>query len=230
MARHEQPARRGLTSGKREFRDLLLRSDCPRPELDDAQLGQLERYLDALQMWNERMALVSQRDIRSIACKHFVDSLVAAAHCSATERVVDLGSGAGFPGLVIAIARPECDVCLIESRAKKVSFLLDVRRVCNLSKNVRVVHGRIEEVNQASEQGLHSLAVSRGLSRVETFVSLARPLLQAGGRLIAMKGPGAAKEISALEQDLAGVTLDERLPYRLPDGSPRELFMFHVKH
>lgn len=228
MARREQTNRRALPPGKREFRDILLQSDCPRPELGETQLAQLDRYLDTLLLWNERMALVSQRDIRSIACKHFVDSLVVAARCSATERVVDLGSGAGFPGLVIAIARPQSEVCLIESRAKKVSFLLEVRRICDLP-NVRVVQGRIEEVNHSSEQELHSLAVSRALSTVGTFVNLARPLLQAGGSMIAMKGPGTAHEPIGPDCERAGVTLDESLPYQLPDGSRRVLLMFHVK-
>jgi 16S rRNA (guanine527-N7)-methyltransferase len=75
-------------------------------ELSDGVVGQLRRYVDALRVWNRKMALVARADLSTILDKHIADSLFAAAHCPAESTVADLGSGAGFPGLVIAIVRP----------------------------------------------------------------------------------------------------------------------------
>ncbi len=197
--------------------------------LDRRQQQQIRDYLDALLLWNRRVALVSQGDPQVIACKHFADSLVAAAQCDSTATVVDMGTGAGFPGLVIAIAQPAARVTLIESKRKKVSFLLQVISTARV-ENVRVLAVRIESAARDSQQaGHYSLAISRALSDLSGFLVLAALFLSAGGTAVAMKGPAFRTELHRLsESDLrrAGFAPPRAHPYELPDGTKRVLLSF----
>ncbi|MGD9762171.1 MAG: 16S rRNA (guanine(527)-N(7))-methyltransferase RsmG [Candidatus Binatia bacterium] len=180
--------------------------------LSQRQREQLQVYVELLLRWNEKIALVSQRDSASILAKHVADSLFAAAQCGGPSRIADLGSGAGFPGLPIAIANPGAQVCLIESRGKKVSFLEEARRAVGAG-NCTIYHGRIELA--AAEHGpIYDVAVSRALADTDRLLALALPLLAPSGRLIAM-------------QSASGLPGEpgQRLPYTLPDGSSRELLV-----
>ena len=188
--------------------------------LAPAQIDQLRAYLDTLLLWNRKLALVSQRDPEQILTKHFADSLFAASHCSDGEAVVDLGSGAGFPGLPIAVSRPASPVCLIESRGRKVSFLEEACRAASI-RNTTVRNARIETV--AAEPAHHqryAVATARALARTDRLLALARPLLAPGGRAIAMRSVG-----EALDGDPPGA---EEIRYELPDGTPRRLLIVRL--
>lgn len=217
-----------MTATDSALQRLLVRAGTPQPPLSAAQIAQLERFLDTLLLWNRRVALVSQKERDTIICKHFIDSLVVATLCHDADSVADLGSGAGFPGLVMAISKPSASVCLIESRARKVSFLGEARRIGDV-RNCRVVHGRIEDAGRDAEAGRHTLVVSRALSDLNDFLVLARPLLQAGGRAIAMKGPDFEAELQAVRDMGVPFFVENIVRYQLPDDSPRTLLVFHVK-
>jgi 16S rRNA (guanine527-N7)-methyltransferase len=196
--------------------------------LDTSRMQQLELYLDRLLLWNERAALVSQREPVDIACKHFADSLYAACLCRESERVVDLGTGAGFPGLVIAIVRPQSSVMLIDSKRKKISFLTDVISSARLT-NVRAVEARIDSAALDPQHARqYRLATSRALTSTKEFLALAQPFLRAQGRAIAMKGPLYQQELDQLNPDKLGFNVPDMRPYQLPDGSQRVLLEFKL--
>lgn len=198
-------------------------------ELAPEALDRLRRYLDALLLWNRRMPLVSQTAPDEILCKHFADSLFAASACTPGDRIVDLGSGAGFPGLPIAIARPDAHVTMIDSNRKKTSFLLEALRQTQ-TVNARVVEGRIERVaRHAEHRAAYSLATARALNRIDEFLDLARPFLAADGRALAMKGPRYREELPSTGGDIGDYTPLSDTPYSLPDGSPRVLLVFAPK-
>jgi 16S rRNA (guanine527-N7)-methyltransferase len=181
-------------------------------ELSDIVVGQLRQYVEALRIWNRKMALVARADLSIILDKHVADSLFAAAHCPANAAVADLGSGAGFPGMVIAIVRPAAHVALIEARGKKVSFLEEACRVAGI-RNAAPVHARIEEAALTeAHQHRYDWVTSRALTDLDELRGLATPLAVPGARLVAMRS--AAADIPA------GA---ERLEYLLPDGTPRAL-------
>ncbi len=191
------------------------------------QRAQLRRYLEILLRWNQRMALVSQHDARTIAIKHFADSLMAAAAVRSDDLIADFGSGAGFPGLVIAIVRPTAAVTLVESKQKKVSFLLEAIRASGAA-NASALAVRIEALGRdPAHIGRYSVVVARALSKTEELLQWARPVVRPGGRLLAMKGPGYADELpsSGRLREL-GFGDAALTTYELPDRSVRVLLDF----
>jgi len=187
-------------------------------DLSTDQLGQLRAYLETLLLWNRKVALVSQRDPAEILAKHFADSLFAAAQCSDRGGIVDLGSGAGFPGLVIAIVRSDAQVTLVESRGKKASFLETALRAAD-ARNVTVCNARIEDIGaDAAHHGRYSIAIARALTTTAEFVQMAAPFLAIDGRALAMR--------SVSEKAEAAPAPAQELPYTLPDGTPRRLLVY----
>jgi len=185
--------------------------------ISPAQWAQLRTYLDTLLAWNRKLALVSQRDLTQIINKHVADSLFAAAYCVDGESVVDLGSGAGFPAVPIAISRPASRVCLIESRGKKASFLEEARRAASI-RNAVICHRRIEAASADVEhRSQYAVATARALATTGEFLSLARPFLAPGGRAIAMR--------SVEEPQGEEAKTLEAVRYQLPDGTPRRLLI-----
>lgn len=186
-------------------------------------------YLERLLLWNRRMSLVSQDNSAEIRCKHFADSLCAAAICGDHESLVDIGTGAGFPGLPIAIVRPACSVLLVESNRKKASFLLDIVTHLDL-RNVTVAETRVEaESFLAVHRGKHTMAISRAFAAVSDFLRLALPLLKSDGRAVAMKGPNYAAELlDPRIADLGALLLGEHA-YSLPDGVRRVILTFGAR-
>ena len=196
--------------------------------LDDLRLEQLRLYLDKLLLWNQRIALISQNNPVEIACKHFADSLFTAGVCRESEKVVDLGSGAGFPGLVIAITRQPVTVSVIDSKRKKVSFLSDVISSLRLT-NAEAVEARIESVALDPRYARqYTVATSRALASTADFLSLARPFLRNQGRAIAMKGPLYQQELDELDLRGTGFNAPQIKAYELPDKSQRVLLEFKL--
>lgn len=185
--------------------------------LSDRAVGQLRRYVDVLRLWNRKLALVAQDDIDTLLDRHVADSLFAAAHCADASAVADLGSGAGFPGLVIAVAHPDSRVTLIEARGKKVSFLEEACRIAGI-RNAEPVHGRIETVSATPRHhAAYRRITSRALADLDALRRLAVPLAAPEATLIAMRSAAAA------------VPADARcIEYVLPDGTPRALLQIRL--
>jgi 16S rRNA (guanine527-N7)-methyltransferase len=186
-------------------------------QLSQHQIDQLQTHLELLLLWNRKMALVSQSDPVVIVAKHFADALFVAGQCANGETVADLGSGAGFPGLSIAIARPRSRVCLMESRRKKATFLAEVARIAGID-NAVVYHGRIEAAagDRAEHAHRYQVATARALTSTAAFWRLAVPLLAPAGRGIVLK---SARDEEASPSGCTSATLG----YQLPDGTARKL-------
>ncbi|MGH7787243.1 MAG: 16S rRNA (guanine(527)-N(7))-methyltransferase RsmG [Candidatus Binatia bacterium] len=186
--------------------------------LTDPQLDQLRAYLDTLLFWNRKLALISHREAAHLVERHVADSLFVAGHVADGDALVDLGSGAGFPGLPIAIARPAVAVCLMESRGKKASFLCDAKRQASIG-NARIYEGRIEAAaTDPAHAGRYTVATARALTSTDQFLTLATPLLSKPGRALAMRST-----IEPLpDRDC------EVVDYILPEGTPRRLLAFGI--
>jgi 16S rRNA (guanine527-N7)-methyltransferase len=181
--------------------------------LDDRIVAGLARYLDLLLLWNRRVNLTAVRDARAIVASHFVDSLAVVAAVPAQARtLVDVGAGAGFPGAVVALARPDLEVALVESIHKKAAFLETLRRELPLA-NVTVHARRAEELRLAVD-----VAVSRATWDLGEWLERGRAFVAPGGLVIGMEGVD--------QHDLPAGAL--RRPYPLA-GRSRALVLFHVE-
>ncbi len=168
---------------------------------------QLQHYMAALQKWNAAFNLTAIREPREIVIKHLLDSLSILPHLRA-NTLLDVGTGAGFPALVLAIAKPDLQVDLLDSNSKKTRFLVQMVAELGL-KNVRVHHARVEQANLPP----HAQIVSRAFSSLADFSQWCRHLMSEDGVLLAMKGQYPQAEIDALPADMQLLTT---IPLQVP--------------
>jgi len=164
--------------------------------LSPDQTGLLAAHAGQLQLWNAKMNLTAITDIRLVAYKHFVDALAAARFLERPARIMDLGSGAGFPAVPMKILYPNLDVTMVDAVRKKVSFLNHVVRTLKLD-NIRAVHARVEDL--AKDSGhfqMYDTVTARGFADLGKLAGLAGPMLAPGGRIYALKGAHALEEIT----------------------------------
>lgn len=161
--------------------------------LDDEAAGKLLRLLDELDVWNERVNLTAIRERAQQITKHLLDSLSVYAHLHGT-RIADIGTGAGFPGLPLAIVAPHLHFTLVDSTAKKLKFIDHVAALLGL-QNVETVHTRAENYRPKER---FDCIVSRAVGPVENFVKWSGHLCAGGGRLLAMKGRYPTDELAKL--------------------------------
>ena len=161
-------------------------------DLDEAQLARLVAHLDLLDEWSARMNLTAIRDRPSQLTKHLLDSLTVQPYLRG-QRIADVGSGAGFPGIPLAIVEPQRHFSLIESTGKKCRFLEHVRDELQL-KNVEIVQARAE--NYRPEVRFDTV-VARAVGPLAGLLKAAGGLVVGGGRLLAMKGRYPQDELAA---------------------------------
>jgi 16S rRNA (guanine527-N7)-methyltransferase len=191
-------------------------------ELDGAAVDALGTYLEILDKWSKKVNLTGIKGEGERVRKLIVDSLSVAGFL--LERgmvdigIVDLGSGAGIPGIPVKAALPDCGMTLVDSRRKRVFFLEEVVRVLGLS-GVRVIRGRSEDLCE----GGFGVMTARAVGRLDYLAEEGRRLLAPGGLIIAMKGPDGERELAEsglAEKGLQGEVRNYRLPGK---GEPRSL-------
>lgn len=205
----------------KEWHELRSWSRQQGIDLPESAVEQLADYLELLKIWATRGALVGASEMPVIVRKHFADCLFAASLCPANGRAVDLGSGAGLPGLPIAIVRPGLSVDLVESRAKKVSFLTAAARTIG---NAQVRSTRIEDLAPAD----YAVALARALAPLDRLLPLARGVLPVGGALLAMKSASFEDELAKVDLPAAHMELAATSRYRLPTGEDRVILRFRA--
>jgi 16S rRNA (guanine527-N7)-methyltransferase len=190
-------------------------------ELTDAEVGKLLQHLDLLDEWGGRMNLTAIRDRPSQLTKHLLDSLSVRPYLRG-RRVADVGSGAGFPGIPLAIVAPEIHFVLIESTGKKCRFLEHVRDALGLA-NIEVVQSRAESHQPAVR---YDTVIARAVGPVADLVHYAGPLVAGGGRLLAMKGRRPDDELA---KKLNGWKVVAVHPLRVP-GLDEERHLVELAH
>ncbi|MEO5963190.1 MAG: 16S rRNA (guanine(527)-N(7))-methyltransferase RsmG [Thermomonas sp.] len=197
-----------------------------RPELESglsalglgaALANPLLAYLALLQRWNQTYNLTAIRDPHEMLVKHLLDSLAMHAHLEGIDTLADLGTGAGLPGIPLAIVLPQLQVTLVESNGKKARFLREVVRQLQLG-NVKVAESRIEALDAP---GQFDAITARALATLPLILELGGHLLKPTGRMLAMKGALPVEEIAALP---AGWQLLAAHPLQVPGlGAERHL-------
>lgn len=171
--------------------------------------------------WNQRVNLTAITEPRSIETRHFLDSMsvLRAASLKPGCKVIDVGSGAGFPGLPLRIICPQIALTCLEATGKKTEFIRHTADLLGLS-NVAVVHGRAEEIAQIPEhREQYDVAMARAVATLPVLVEYLLPLVKIGGKMIALKGESAAQEASAAQNALRllGGKLRRLIAVELPE-------------
>lgn len=160
--------------------------------LSKEQISKFEKYLELLLEWNERFNLTAITDKDEIEEKHFLDSLKLVEYFDIENKtLLDIGSGAGFPGIPLAIVKSTAKVTLLEANGKKVSFLHEVVKQLNLT-NVEVIKGRAEEMKNRE---CFDVVTARAVKELNVLLEISFSLVKVGGCFIAYKGPSAKEEI-----------------------------------
>jgi len=188
--------------------------------LTGRQITALTSYEKELLEWNQKFNLTAIRDSESIRTKHFLDSFscVLAWKASPPNQLIDVGSGAGFPGIPLKILYPNLKLTLVESVGKKAMFCQHIVRVLGLEQ-VEVIQSRAEDLGQKSEhRERYEWAVARAVANLNVLGEYLLPLVKVGGSMLAQKGENGPAEAQSAEEamQLLGGKLKQLIPVNLP--------------
>lgn len=219
---------------KNMYNTTQFTSDLKQLQIDltDNQIDQLLKYYEMLVLWNEKMNLTAITEYNEVLKKHFIDSLsiVKAYDISSAGNisVIDIGTGAGFPGLVLKIAFPKLSITLLDSLNKRIHFLNTVIKELELKK-VETIHGRAEDyAKQASYREKYDLCVSRAVANLATLSEYCLPFVKKGGRFISYKSEKVSEELLQSEKAITilGGSVSNQVEFYLPDSDIfRNLFV-----
>ncbi len=199
-----------------------LRAGCQTigiPELDEGAIGRLLVYFKELKHWSRRINLIAKKATDSeILEKHFLDSLTLLPLLDGkTPHLLDIGTGAGFPGLVCKAAKPELQVTLVEPRKKRVAFLSHISRTLQLT-NISILDCRVEDEEILSDVEGFTHITSRAVSEVKLFLEMSSRFVKPGVKVICMKGPKWKEEVAEWQKSAAParLALHSQVEYNLP--------------
>ena len=187
--------------------------------LEEAQIVQFMEYYELMIKWNKVMNLTTIIDFKEVVQKHFLDSLsIVKALRPNREKVLDMGTGAGFPGIPMKIVFPELTIVLIDSLKKRIDFLQEVIDKLNL-KNISAIHGRAEDYGQDVQyRESFDICVSRAVAKLPTLSEYCLPYVKPGGYFISYKAGHIIEELKSTEKavHILGAELDQVLKFILP--------------
>jgi 16S rRNA (guanine527-N7)-methyltransferase len=193
-------------------------------------MEQFRVYLDELWEWNQQINLIGMDTRKRVVMELFLDSLIPVPYLPVKGKMLDVGSGAGLPGLPLKIYLPDYDLHIVESNAKKVGFLKQVVRILGLKK-VLVHHGRIEERGSDLFQDGYNVVAAKALAPFKKTITLCAPFVVPGGLLVGFlgSGSGATLESAKTEMGEQGMSLINKMPYQIPGKGERRWICFMRK-
>ena len=219
--------RPGVGQGE-EFQALLLRGAAALAlELDREAVAALGLYHRELQRWSGKVNLIAKNTSQEqIVESHFLDSLTLLPLLPTGARLLDIGTGAGFPGLACKAVRPDLLLTLVEPRLKRVSFLRHIVRTLGMNE-VIIVAGRIEDEGQLPSTTPFTHVTSRAVADIAGFLTMAGRFAQPGLQLICMKGPKWREELAAADADVAShpFKLEQVIETTLPFSEARRALL-----
>ena len=184
----------------------------------EEQLQKFYQYMNLLIEWNEKINLTAIVEPKEIILKHFIDSLTIIKYIEPNKSVIDIGTGAGFPGIPVKIMREDLDITLLDSLNKRIHFLNEVIQKLEL-KNITAVHARIEEYAKNKQyRETFDVATSRAVANLTTLSEYMLPMVALKGMAICMKGSEISEEISKSKNSikLLGGKIDKIEEFTLP--------------
>ena len=197
-----------------------------------SQAEQFQTYLELLLEWNEKMNLTAITDPMEVQEKHFIDSLTLLTCCKIKEgaKVIDVGTGAGFPGIPLKILRPDIELTLLDGMNKRLTFLGEVCAALNIE--AERIHKRAEEAGLDKKmRESYDIVTARAVAPLNILCEYCLPLVKMKGFFIAMKGPGAQEELEQAEHalDVLGGTDRKVISLTLPTAGERNIVAVQKK-
>lgn len=198
-------------------------------ELTDNQYEQFIKYYEMLIKWNEVMNLTAITEFDEVIVKHFVDSisLIKAIDITKKIEIIDIGTGAGFPGIPLKIAYPNLKITLLDSLNKRVGFLNEVINELEL-KDIEALHGRAEDYAKAGQlREKYDLCVSRAVANLATLSEYCLPYVKVGGKFISYKSEKLSEELAVAEKAIGilGGKINTQIEFVLPETEIYRTFM-----
>ncbi len=167
------------------------------PQITEEQKEKFYNYMNLLLDWNNRINLTAITEPNEIILKHFIDSMTILKEIKDNSKIVDVGTGAGFPGIPLKISNETLDILLLDSLNKRINFLNEVIEKLDL-KNINSIHFRVEEAGQNKQyRETFDVATSRAVAPLNILVEYLLPLVKVGGICICMKGPDIEAEVES---------------------------------
>ena len=164
--------------------------------INETQLEKFYSYMQLLLEWNKKINLTAITDENEIILKHFIDSLTISKHIESESYIIDVGTGAGFPGIPLKIIREDVKIVLLDSLNKRISFLNEIIKALNL-ENIEAIHGRAEEIAKNKKyREKFNIVTSRAVANLSTLSEYMLPLTKVSGKAICMKGKEIENEIN----------------------------------
>ena len=188
-------------------------------KLNEEQLTKFYKYMNSLIEWNEKINLTAITDPEEVITKHFIDSLTVHQYIKDNFSIVDVGTGAGFPGVPLAIVNNKSNITLVDSLNKRINFLKEITNQFEL-KNVQSIHDRAEEFGKDKQyRESFDIAISRAVARLNVLAEYLLPTVKVGGKCICMKGPDCKQEIEEAQNAIKvlGGSIERIEEFSLPD-------------
>ena len=201
---------------KKNFEKYLVKLQI---ELNEEQIGKFYDYMNLLIEWNEKINLTAITEPKEIIIKHFVDSLTISKNIKAGAQVIDVGTGAGFPGIPLKIYRDDIEIVLLDSLNKRINFLNDVIEKISLTK-ISTVHGRAEELGHNKKyREKFDVSTSRAVANMATLSEYLIPFVKINGIVIMMKGSEVKQEIEESKKaiNILGGSVTNTEEFNLPN-------------
>ncbi len=164
-------------------------------DITNEQIEKLNKYMNLLLEWNEKINLTAIVDPEEVKLKHFADSLTVLKYINDNMKIIDVGTGAGFPGIPLKIMKSNIKITLLDSLNKRINFLNTVIDELNL-ENIETIHGRAEEIARNKlYREKYDIAVSRAVANLSTLTEYMLPFVKVGGKCICMKGANIDEEL-----------------------------------
>lgn len=170
--------------------------------LNNKQIEQFDKYMDLLLEWNEKINLTAITEKNQIILKHFIDSLTISKYIEKNSKVIDVGTGAGFPGIPLKIYNNTLNITLLDSLNKRINFLNEVINELQLEK-IQAIHSRAEDLARNNNyREKFDYAISRAVANLSTLSEYLLPYVKVNGKCICMKGPNINEEVKNSKQAL----------------------------
>ena len=176
-------------------KELIEKAKKVNIEIDDKKEEQFYNYMKLLLEWNEKINLTAITEQNDIILKHFIDSITINKYIEQSNSIIDIGTGAGFPGIPLKIMNQNKKITLVDSLNKRINFLNEVCREISL-ENIQCIHARAEELASDLEyRENYETVVSRAVARLNVLIEYMLPFVKKGGLCICMKGPNIDREL-----------------------------------